>query len=191
MNYANIKYTDIANGPGVRTTLFVSGCRLHCPGCFNAIAWDLSYGEPFTSEVAETIMESMEPGYVAGLTILGGEPTEPENAEGLAPFLEQVRARFGTSKSIWLYSGRTWGALTGQGDHASKNMDRVLSCLNVLVDGPFVEALHDITLRFKGSSNQRLIDVPATLAAHAADTLAGPEEVIEWQDDPGYTTHTF
>ena len=111
MNYANIKYCDIANGPGVRTTLFVSGCRLHCPNCFNEEAWDFEAGEPFTDEVAAQIMDSMDVPYVGGLTILGGEPMEPENQQGLVGFLEAVRERFGSEKSIWLFSGHTWDQL--------------------------------------------------------------------------------
>ena len=108
MNYANIKYCDIANGVGVRTTLFVSGCRLHCPNCFNEEAWDFSAGEPFTDEVAREDHGLVGRAYVDGLTILGGEPMEPENQAGLVGFLEAVRERFGSAKSIWLFSGHTW-----------------------------------------------------------------------------------
>ena len=104
MNYANIKYCDIANGVGVRTTLFVSGCRLGCPGCFNEEAWSFEAGEPFTDDVAQRIMDSLDTPYVSGLTILGGEPMEPENQAGLVGFLEAVRERFGATKSIWLFS---------------------------------------------------------------------------------------
>lgn len=182
MNYAEIKYCDIANGSGVRTTLFVSGCRLHCEGCFNAVAWDFNAGNPFTREVEDEILASLEPFYVDGLSVLGGEPTEPENAAALAPFLERVRKRFGRTKSIWMYSGRTWDQLTGAGDHASPDMDRILACLDILVDGPWIASQYDITLRFRGSANQRLIDVPATLASG---------KVMLWQDDPLFTTHTM
>lgn len=164
MNYATIKYCDIANGVGVRTSLFVSGCRLHCKNCFNEEAWSFSAGKPFTLETEEEILSSLAAPYVDGLSVLGGEPTEPENAAALAPFLERVRTTY-PEKNIWMYSGRTWEELTGNGDHASPDMDRILACLNVLVDGPFVQELHDITLRFRGSSNQRLIDIPATLAS--------------------------
>ena len=190
MNYSEIKYCDIANGPGVRTTLFVSGCRLRCPGCFNASAWDFAAGEPFTREVEDTIIKSMEPFYVDGLSVLGGEPTEPENTSAIAPFLERVRERFGTSKNIWLYSGRTLDALMPGGDHNSPEMDTILNCIDVLVDGPWISADYDISLRFRGSSNQRLIDVPATLAAHRAGELSGNEAVL-WEDAPVYTTHTM
>ena len=182
MNYANIKYCDIANGIGVRTTVFVSGCRLHCKGCFNAEAWSCS--------VEDKVLESLHPSYVNGLSVLGGEPTEPENIAALAPFLERVRAEL-PEKDIWMYSGRTWEQLTGDGDHASPDMDRVLACLDVLVDGPFVQDLYDISLRFCGSSNQRLIDVPATLKAHADGTLPGANDVVEWVDDPVFSTHSM
>jgi anaerobic ribonucleoside-triphosphate reductase activating protein len=182
MNYAEIKYSDIANGTGVRTTLFVSGCRLRCEGCFNAVAWDFNAGHPFTREVEDQILDSLEPFYVDGLSVLGGEPTEPENAAALAPFLERVRQRFGNTKTIWMYSGRTWEQLTGSGDHASPDMDRILACLDILVDGPWVASLYDITLRFRGSSNQRVIDVPATLQSG---------QVTLWKDDPVFTTHTM
>lgn len=179
VNYASIKYCDIANGAGVRTSLFVSGCRLHCKGCFNNGAWSFLAGEPFTTEVEDRVVESLAPAYVDGLTVLGGEPTEPENAQALAPFLERVRAAH-PQKGIWLYSGRTWEELTGSGSHASEDMRRILRTLDVLVDGPFVQELHDIALRFKGSSNQRIIDVPASLAA---------SEVVLWSDDPLFETH--
>ena len=185
MNYANIKYFDIANGVGVRTTLFVSGCRLHCPSCFNEEAWDFNAGKPFTPEVEAEIMKSLEAPYVSGLTILGGEPMEPENQQGLVGFLERVRGRFGSEKTIWLFSGHTWEQLVPGGAwNLGDVTDRILDTLDVLVDGPFVEAQHDITLRFRGSANQRLIDVPATLEA------PGPD-VVWWKDDPVFSTHTM
>lgn len=185
MNYANIKYCDIANGVGVRTTLFVSGCRLHCPNCFNEEAWDFDAGEPFTNEVAEKIMSSLDTPYIDGLTILGGEPMEPENQVGLVGFLEAVRERFGDTKSIWLFSGHTWEQLAPGGAwNLGEVTDRLLDTLDVLVDGPFVQDKHDITLRFRGSSNQRLIDVPATLEAPRG-------EVVWWHDDPVFSTHAM
>ena len=173
MNYSNIKYSDIANGVGIRTTLFVSGCRLHCKGCFNYEAWDFKSGGEFTPEVEQEIIDSLAPVYVDGLSVLGGEPMEPENQEGLVDFLERVKEMY-PAKTIWLYSGHTWEELT-QGKWHLAYTDRILSCLDVLVDGPWVQSLHDITLRFRGSSNQRLIDVPSTLEAR---------EVVLWQDEP-------
>lgn len=182
MNYAEIKYCDIANGAGVRTTLFVSGCRHACPGCFNAVAWDFSAGKPFTAEVEDQIIESLSPAYISGLTLLGGEPMEPENQAALAPFLERVRAAY-PAKSIWLYSGFTWEELhTPSSRGCTGHTERILSAIDVLVDGRFVEALKDISLRFKGSSNQRIIDV-------AASRSTG--EVKLWQDDPVFSTHSW
>lgn len=184
MNYAEIKYCDIANGVGVRTTLFVSGCRLHCPHCFNEVAWDFSAGKPFTREVEDQIIESLDTPYVTGLSVLGGEPMEPENQQGLVGFLERVRERFGARKSIWMYSGHTWEQLAPGGAwNLGEVTDRILDVLDVLVDGPFVQDKHDITLRFRGSSNQRLIDVPATLES--------AEGVVLWQDDPLFSTHAL
>ncbi len=188
MNYAEIKYCDIANGAGVRTTLFVSGCRLHCPHCFNEVAWDFSAGQPFTREVEDKILESLGPAYVAGLSVLGGEPMEPENQEGLVGFLERVRDRYpregAGAKTIWMYSGHTFEQLAPGGAwNLGEVTDRILDCLDVLVDGPFVQDEYDITLRFRGSANQRIIDVPATL-----ESAGG---VVPWQDDPAFTTHAM
>lgn len=180
MNYANIKYTDIANGVGVRTVLFVSGCRKRCPGCFNAEAWDFDAGRPFDKSTEQDIIDSLSPAYVSGLTILGGEPMEPENQSGLVDLLERVRAEL-PSKSIWCYTGDVYEQLLPGGAHHTDVTDRILSCLDVLVDGPWVRELHDITLRFRGSSNQRLIDVPKTLAAG---------EVVLWEDERIYAEHS-
>jgi anaerobic ribonucleoside-triphosphate reductase activating protein len=173
MNYAEIKYCDIANGTGVRTSLFVSGCRHHCPGCFNAVAWDFLAGEPFTQEVEDRIIESLQTPYVGGLSILGGEPLEPENQACLLPFLKRVKAAV-PDKDVWLWTGFTWEQLM-QGDCRARTtyLEDLLEHLAVLVDGPFVEAEKDITLRFRGSANQRIIDVAASLDAHA---------VVPWQD---------
>ena len=173
MNYCNIKPRDIADGVGVRVTLFVSGCRNHCKNCFQPETWAFDYGEPFTREVEDRLLEEMAPGFVNGLTLLGGEPGEAENQRGLLPFLHRVRREL-PGKTIWCYSGFTWEQLTGKEPSRCRCevTDEFLSLLDVLVDGPFVEELHDITLLFRGSSNQRLIDVPKTLAAG---------EVILWQ----------
>lgn len=165
MNYATIKYCDIANGEGVRTSLFVSGCRRHCPNCFNAVAWDFNYGEPFTKEVRNKILESLAPGYINGLSLLGGEPFEPENQRALVPFLRRVRAQY-PEKNIWSFSGFTYEELTTDGAYPRCEVtDEMLSLLDVLVDGRFVEELKDISLRFRGSSNQRLIDLNASRKA--------------------------
>ncbi len=193
MNYAEIKYFDIANGEGVRTTLFVSGCRRGCKNCFNEAAWNFLAGKPFTREVEDALIESLEPAYVDGLTILGGEPMEPENQEGLVAFVERVRERFprGSGKSLLCFSGYTCLLeFVPGGRHYSEYTDRILSCVDILVDGPFVQDLYDITLRFRGSSNQRLIDMPATLAAVAAGEAAA-DAVRLWDDERIYATHAL
>lgn len=180
MNYSTIKYCDIANGEGVRTSLFVSGCRRRCPFCFNEEAWSFTAGNPFDEAAQEAIFQSLTPSYIDGLSVLGGEPMEPENQRGLAPFLEAVKKRY-PEKSIWCYTGDTYEELAGGPKHTA-DTDRVLSCIDVLVDGPFVNDLKDITLRFRGSSNQRIIDVAATRAAGS---------IVLWADDPVFRTHTM
>ena len=166
MNYATIKYCDIANGEGVRTSLFVSGCRRHCPNCFNAVAWDFGYGAPFTKEVRNEILESLAPGYINGLSLLGGEPFEPENQRALVPFLRRVRERY-PDKDIWAYSGFTLDKeLTVDGTHPRCEVtDELLSLIDILVDGRYVDAQRNISLRFRGSENQRIIDMDRTRAA--------------------------
>jgi len=159
MNYANIKYYDIANGPGVRTSVFVSGCRHHCPGCFNAVAWDFDYGQPFDKTVRNEVFASCQPDYIAGLSLLGGEPFEPENQRELLPFVRNFKALY-PAKTVWCYSGYTWEQLTGAEPSPARCevTDELLALLDVLVDGRFVQAEHDISLRFRGSRNQRLLD---------------------------------
>ena len=157
MNYANIKKYDIADGPGVRVSLFVSGCRHHCKGCFNSEAWDFEYGRPYTAETEAEILEALKPGYIAGLTLLGGEPFEPENQVELVTLLRKVRETY-PEKSIWSYTGFVYDKDLVPGGRAYTDVtDEMLSYLDVLVDGPFVEELKDITLQFRGSSNQRII----------------------------------
>lgn len=180
MNYANIKYCDIANGAGVRTSLFVSGCTHRCPGCFNSEAWDFGYGEPFTDEVQEMILDSLKPAYVAGLSLLGGEPLEPSNQRALLPFLRAVKSAY-PDKDIWCYTGYTLETDLAEGGRAHcEATDELLGYLDVLVDGRFIEAEYDISLRFRGSKNQRLIDLP---------TSRREERVILWQDDPMFAGH--
>lgn len=164
MNYAKINKCDIANGIGVRVTLFVSGCTHGCPGCFNREAWDFGYGEPFTPKVEDELIKYMEPDYISGITLLGGEPMEPENQRALLPFLKKVKERYPT-KTVWCYSGYTLEQLTGESRARTELTDEILSLIDVLVDGEFVEKLKDISLRFKGSANQRLIDLKKTLAS--------------------------
>ena len=157
MNYANIKKYDIADGPGVRVSLFVSGCRHHCKGCFNSEAWAFEYGRPYTAETEAEILEALKPGYIAGLTLLGGEPFEPENQAELVKLLRKVRETY-PEKSIWSYTGFVYDKDLVPGGRAYTDVtDEMLSYLDVLVDGPFVEELKDITLQFRGSSNQRIL----------------------------------
>lgn len=163
MNYAKIKFYDVSNGPGVRTSLYVSGCRNHCKNCFNPETWDFGFGEPFTKEVEDKIIESMQPDYIKGFTLLGGDPFEPENAERLAPFMERLRNTY-PQKSIWCFTGYDLESdiLTGKLGNFETNM-RILNTLDILVDGRFVEELKDLNLRFRGSSNQRIILVKDSL----------------------------
>lgn len=163
MHYGEIKNYDIANGPGVRVSLFVSGCRNACENCFQPETWDFRYGSEFTAESAEEIYEALRKEYISGLTVLGGEPLEPENQKDLLPFLKDVRKRF-PQKTIWLYSGFTLEELEGNGSRAAcgKTTYDILSLIDVLVDGRFIEEEKDITLRFRGSANQRLIDMKRT-----------------------------
>lgn len=173
MNYATIKNCDIANGPGVRVSLFVSGCTHHCPGCFNEVAWDFAYGQPFTEETEKTILSMLAPDYIKGLTLLGGEPFEPENQAPIVALLRKIKKQY-PDKSIWAFSGYLFDRdmLSGRlGD-----LGEYLSYLDVLVDGPFLQLKKDLSLRFRGSSNQRIIDVPQSLAR---------QEIVPWQDWQG------
>ena len=173
MNYATIKWFDVSNGPGVRVSLYVSGCRNHCKNCFNPETWDFGYGEPFTREVENNIIKGMIPDYIKGFTLLGGDPFEPENAEVLAPFMERLREQF-PEKSFWCFTGYDYEAdlLTGKKGDLDTNM-RILNCLDVLVDGRFVEELKDLNLLFRGSSNQRIILVKQSLKT---------DEVVLWNE---------
>ncbi|WP_286080085.1 anaerobic ribonucleoside-triphosphate reductase activating protein [Parablautia intestinalis] len=160
MKYANIKYYDISNGLGVRTSLFVSGCTHRCKGCFNEMTWDFNYGNDFTQETIEEILKSVEPGYIKGLTLLGGEPMELPNQRGLLALLRQFKQRF-PKKDIWCYTGYLYESdlLNPQGRAHCEVTDEFLSYIDILVDGEFVEALYDISLKFRGSKNQRLLQL--------------------------------
>ena len=176
MNYAEIKNCDIANGPGVRISLFVSGCTHHCPGCFNQVAWDFDYGQPFTQQTIDQILEMLKPGYIKGLTLLGGEPFEPENQGAIVELLRQIKEKY-PEKSIWAFSGYLFDRDILSGRLGNWEITKeYLSYLDVLVDGPFVEAKKNLSLRFRGSENQRIIDVPASLAAN---------RFVLWQDWQG------
>ena len=176
MNYAEIKNCDIANGIGVRVSLFVSGCTHHCKGCFNEVAWDFDYGTPFTQETIDKILDMMRPSYIRGLSLLGGEPFEPQNQGPIVELLRQIKEKM-PEKSIWAFSGYLFDRdiLSGRlGDW--KITQEYLSYLDVLVDGPFVEAKKNLSLRFRGSENQRIIDVPASLAQG---------KIVLWRDWQG------
>ncbi len=172
MNIATIKFSDIANGPGVRVSVFVSGCRHACPGCFNREAWNFAYGVPYTAEVEADILASLAPDHITGLTLLGGEPFESENRTELARLCRRVRRLYPT-KAIWCYSGFTFEELTSPTLPESDTARALLAELDVLVDGRFELDKKNLTLRFRGSSNQRILDVPASLSAHAPVWLPG------------------
>lgn len=162
MNYGQIKNCDIADGPGVRVSIFVSGCTNHCENCFQPETWDFDYGKPFTAETEEYILSLLSPSYISGFTVLGGEPFEPSNQRALLPFLRKVKAKFPT-KSIWIYSGFTFEELCAEGSHPNCEVTaEILKLCDVLVDGRFVQSKKNISLLFRGSTNQRLIDLKKT-----------------------------
>lgn len=177
LNYADIKYCDVANGKGVRVSLFVSGCTHHCKGCFNKEAWDFQYGKPFTEETIRQVMAYLDRPYIAGLSLLGGEPFERVNQQGLLPLLRQVKAKF-PEKNIWCYTGYDFekdilGRMVGEWEETKE----ILSYIDILVDGKFVEAKKNPGLQFRGSSNQRIIEVQASLA-EGRIVLWEPEEYV-------------
>ena len=173
MNYAAIKNCDIANGPGVRVSLFVSGCTHRCPGCFNEEAWDFDYGELFTEQTMETILKMLEPEYIRGLTLLGGEPFDPRNQGPIVQLLRRVKGQY-PQKSIWAFTGYLFDRdILARRLGPWETTEEFLSYLDVLVDGPFVIAKKNLSLRFRGSENQRLINVPESMDRG---------EVVLWQD---------
>ena len=179
MNYANVKYFDVSNGPGVRTSLFVSGWTHHCFNCFNPMTWDFAYGDPFTGQVKEAILDSMKPDYISGLTLLGGEPMEIENQRVLYPFVLRLKQQF-PQKTIWCYSGYTYEELIDVENlrcHCEVTK-QLMEQIDVLVDGEFVQELYDITLPFRGSSNKRIIDLAKTREQ---------KKMIFWKDDSDIT----
>lgn len=173
MNYADIKQYDVANGLGIRVSLFVSGCTHHCKNCFNKETWDFHFGNPFTEAEIEKILEYLKPSYVSGLSLLGGEPFEPENQEGLLPLVKKVKEAY-PDKNIWCYTGYLFDE-----DICAKMLDQVpetrelLSYIDVLIDGPFVEERKNLKIRFRGSDNQRIIDVKKTMEAG---------EIVLWEE---------
>lgn len=173
MNYAVIKKFDIANGPGVRVSLFVSGCRHRCKNCFNSEAWDFSYGKPFTKGTIEEIITALSPKHIEGFSLLGGEPFEPENQEGILSVLKEIKKRL-PEKTVWCYTGFLFDnqLLAGKVGQ-KKTVLEILSHIDVLVDGKFVEELKSPDLIFRGSSNQRIIDVKKSLEANEVIWLDG------------------
>lgn len=174
MNYATIRPFDVANGPGVRVSLFVSGCTHRCKNCFNAEAWDFNYGEPFTEKEEEKILEALKPDYIKGFSLLGGEPFEKSNQEVLSEFLPKIKEAY-PEKTIWCYTGYDFEKDLLTGRIAGKEItDKMLSCIDILVDGKFVEELKNLKLRFKGSENQRIIDVKKSLSEN---------KIVLWEGD--------
>ena len=173
MNYADIKQYDVANGLGIRVSLFVSGCTHHCKNCFNKETWDFHFGNPFTEAEIEKILEYLKPSYVSGLSLLGGEPFEPENQSGLLPLVKKVKEVY-PDKNIWCYTGYLFDE-----DICGKMLDQVpetrelLSYIDVLIDGPFIEERKNLKIRFRGSDNQRIIDVKKTMEAR---------EIVLWEE---------
>ncbi len=172
MNYCALKNCDVANGPGMRISLFVSGCTNHCPGCFQPETWNFDYGEPFTEETEEEVLRLLDHSYIDGLTLLGGDPMEPSNQRALMPLLRKIRSRL-PGKTIWCYTGFLLDEeLLREGSHPRCEVtDEMLRCMDVLVDGRFQEELKDIRLNFKGSANQRIIDLPKSLESGQVVTL--------------------
>ena len=157
MNYGTIKNYDIANGTGVRVSLFVSGCRHHCKGCFNSETWDFNYGNPYTKEVEAQILEALKPAYIQGFSLLGGEPFEPENQKELAGLLQKIKESY-PEKNVWCYTGYLYDVdLIPGGKVYTEYTDQMLDCIDNLVDGEFIEAEKDLTLEFRGSRNQRIL----------------------------------
>lgn len=162
MNYGEIKYYDIANGPGVRTSLFVSGCRNRCEDCFNRETWAFDFGKPYTEETENAIVESLKPDYIAGLTVLGGEPFEKENQPEVLKLVNRVRKEF-PNKTIWIFSGFTYEELISGSRASGETANEILSVCDILVDGRFDKSKKNISLKFRGSENQRIIDLKPTL----------------------------
>lgn len=173
MYYADIKQYDVANGPGVRVSLFVSGCTHHCKNCFNQVTWDFHYGNEFTSREIDRIIDYMKPDYVKGITLLGGEPMEHSNQQGLLPLLRRIHEVY-PHKDVWCFTGYDFDRdVKGRMLTDWPETKEFLSYIDVLVDGPFIEELKSVALRFKGSSNQRTIDIKKSLESGTTVLMEG------------------
>lgn len=177
MYYSVIKHCDIANGPGCRVVLFVSGCTNRCRGCFQPETWDFHYGQPFGSDAEAEVLLALSPAHISGLTLLGGEPFEPENRQALLPLVQKVRQTY-PDKTIWAFSGFTYEQLTAGHPSPIETTLSLLGMLDVLVDGKFEEDKKNLSLRFRGSTNQRLIDLNQTREQH---------EIVLWDDTPKWS----
>ena len=165
MNYASLKKTDVANGPGIRVSLFVSGCTHACKGCFNAVAWDFQYGQPFTDKTMKEILDALAPEYIRGFSVLGGEPMEPQNTDTVLEIIRKVKQSY-PQKDVWCYTGYEYEKdLLAREAAGDRNMTELLELIDVLVDGEFIEAKKNLRLAFRGSENQRLIDLKKTRLA--------------------------
>lgn len=176
MKYAKIKKCDVANGPGVRVSLFVSGCNHHCKNCFNREAWDFNYGKEFTEDEQNEIIEDLKPEYITGLSLLGGEPFERTNQEGLVPLIKKVKEKY-PNKKIWCYTGFTFdNQIIGEmiKKEGRKTTKEMLENIDYIVDGKFIEELKDPKLRFRGSINQRIIDVKKSLREN---------RIVNWKEE--------
>lgn len=163
MNYADIKKIDVANGEGVRVSVFVSGCNHHCKGCFNQCAWDFNYGKKFTEKEEQQIIDYMNHDYISGLSLLGGEPLEPKNQEGLLPLIKKVKEKF-PNKNIWCYTGFDFEKdVVGKMAKNNETTRELLKYIDIIVDGKFEEDKKDLKLQFRGSSNQKIVDVKKSL----------------------------
>lgn len=170
MYYGNIKPFSVENGPGVRVSLFISGCTHRCQGCFSADTWNFEYGQPFTEETEQLLLDMLEPDYIAGITLLGGDPTEPVNQKGLLPLLRKIKESF-PQKSIWVYSGYLYEDFAEGGRAYCEATEEFLSYCDVMVDGPFVQAKRNLMLSYRGSENQRIIDIKKTKENNKVEEL--------------------
>ncbi len=181
MKYATVKKNDVANGPGIRVSLFVSGCRHGCRGCFNREAWDFGYGNEYTKEKEQEILDACSAQYIDGLSLLGGEPFEPENQADVYELISSFKERY-PNKTVWCYTGFTLDEISENSRASTEISERMLSFIDVLVDGRFEEGKKDLSLRFRGSSNQRIIDIKKTADRKAPVLWSDSDEQVEFSE---------